>query len=201
MGIELATIGTLVSIGKNVIDAVKALKGAVSLKDNESDEKMKALEEAFNNFSGRISVLAEQLEQSERLTRQVPAWLEVASRMPMWKSIEQMDEREAKDTLEDLKRFIFDSIRDHFSGTFFHTDFDKLPELQRKIEFFRDRLTTLDNSLKPIAPGNLAVFKGMWPQIVTQFNDATNSASEIQRQADDVQAELIKELKETSLGI
>lgn len=190
---DLATIGSLLSITKAVIEVVQ---GVGSFFSGSSDkERLKA---GFTQLYGRVDVLAAQLEQCESLTRMVPAWLELANRMPFWQQPSALDEREAQILDRDLRGLINDSIRDHFSATFFHSKFDQLPDVPLKLELFRDRLRTLDRTISTVQPGNLQSLQALWPQITTQFNDTRNSASDIQRLAEDLQGRLINELRDAA---
>lgn len=190
---DLTTIGSLLGVTLKVIDVIK---GVGSLFSGSSDkEKLKA---GFTQFYSRVDVLAAQLEQCESLTRMVPAWIELANRMPFWQQPSAFDQREAQSLDRDLRSLIHDSIRDHFSATFFRSKFDQLPEIPLKLELFRDRLRTLDRTISTVQPGNLQSLQALWPQITTQFNDTRNSASEIQRLADDIQGRLIEELRDAA---
>ena len=91
-----------------------------------------------------------------------------------------------------------DSIRDHFSATFFDASFDQLPDVPLRVEIFRDRIRTLDRTISTVQPGNLASLQALWPQITTQFNDTRNAAHEIQRLAEDIHGQLIRELELTA---
>jgi len=98
----------------------------------------------------------------------------------------------------DLRSLIHESIRDHFSATFFRSKFDRLPDVPLKLEIFRDRLHTLDKTVSAVQPSSVQTLQALWPQITTQFNDARNAAHEIQRIADDLQGKLIQELSDAA---
>jgi hypothetical protein len=200
MPIDIAAIGTLATVAGSVINAAKSLKDLFSRRSgNDAEQKtLNDLQNAVNEYNARMRILAEQLEQSERLTRMVPAWLEVSSRMPMWKQASDLDDNEARTVLDELKRFIFDSTSDHFSGTFFHTDFDKLPRIPDKLNILRARLKTINGTLSPIAPGNIEGLRSFWPQLTTQFNDAVNAAHDIRSDAENIQGDLIRELHDAA---
>ena len=199
MPFDLAAIGSLAGIATSVVNAAKGLRDLFSRGGRETENAaLKALQDAFDGYNDRMRVLSEQLEQSERLTRMVPSWLELSKRMPVWKQASDLDDHEARTVLEDLRGFIHNSVRDHFSGTFFHTDFDKLPGIPDKLTIFRARLKTIDGTLNPIAPGNIAGLRSFWPQIATQFNDAVNGAREIEYDADNIQGDLIRELRDAA---
>ena len=190
---ELAAIGALVGITKSLIEIAKDLGSLFS--GSSGKERLTA---QLAQLYGRIDVLAVQLEQSEQLTRMVPAWLELANRMPMWQKPSGIDGKEAKILDRDLRSLIHESIRDHFSATFFQSSFDQLPEVPLKLEIFRDRLRTLDKTISTVQPGNIQSLEALWSQITTQFNDTRNAATEIHRLADEVQGRLIKELRDAA---
>jgi hypothetical protein len=198
MPVDLTAIGTLATIAVSVVSAAKGLKDLLAGRRGTDQEEstLNALQTAFNEYNGRMRVLAEQLEQSERLTRMVPAWLELADRMPVWKQASDLNDHEAKTVLDDLRGFIHESIRDHFSGTFFHTDFAELPNIPEKLNVFRARLKTIDGTLSPIT--NTAGLRAFWPQIATQLNDAVNAARDIQQDADNIQGDLIREIRDAA---
>ena len=193
MPVDIATIGTLVTITKGLVEIIKGIGsffGGASDKTKLSGE--------FRTLYGRIDVLALQLEQCERLTRSVPAWLELANRMPMWGDPATLEANQAQTVDRDLRSLIHESVRDHFSGTFFQTDFNRLPDVPVQLEIFRARLRTLDQTVSAIQPGNIQALRALWAQITTQFNDARNTAWEIQRKAEDLQGALIQELREAA---
>ena len=193
MSLELTTIGSLVGITKSVIDIIK---GATSFLSH-GTTKAKATVEVKRLY-GRIEQLALQLEQCERLTRGVPAWLELANRMPVWEDVLTIEASRAQLIDRDLRSLIHETVGDHFSGTFFHSDVDRLPDIPLQIEIFRAKIRSLDQTVSTIQPGNLAALKALWSQVTTQFNDARNSAWEIQRKAEDLHAALIRELRDSA---
>jgi hypothetical protein len=199
----LTTIGTLVGITKAAVDTLKGLRDLFDAKDakriaNESQAKFEKVDEDFAAFHKRLGILALQLEQSEALTRMVPAWFEVANRMPVWKSVNDLTREDIQHLDNDLRSFLHESIRDHFSTTFFSTNFDQLPGIERLLDIFRAKLGDLDHTVSAIPPGNVDVFKGLWPTITTQFNDLRNAAGQVSSQADDVHSALIRELRESA---
>jgi len=164
----------------------------------ESPAKVAALQAALSQYQGRMRVLADQLRQAESLTRMVPAWLEVANLLPVWRSASDLSQEDSRRLDGDLRRLVNDSLRDHFSGTFFRTEFGKLPGIPPKIDILRDRLTTLDRTVSSIPPGNVEGFRALWPAVTTHFNDCRNAANEVLRLAEDIQGDLIKELDEAA---
>jgi hypothetical protein len=187
-----ALIGSLITYTTSLIDIVKQVRSAFSHSSRDS------VATSLRQMYERVNVLSEQLAQSERLTRMVPAWLELANRMPVWQQASDLDPRDARALDADLRSLVNDSIRDHFSATFFRSSFDRLPDVPLRVQIFRDRITTLDRTVSTVQPGNFASLQALWPQITTQFNDTRNAAYEIQRLADDLHGQLIDELREAS---
>lgn len=190
---EIATIGSLVSITKSLLDLVKGINSRIS--DNSIRQQLRA---EFTHLYARMDDLSVQLDQSERLTRMVPAWLELANRMPLWQQPLALGNAEAQNLDRDMRSLLDNSIRDHFSSTFFDSQFDRLPDVPLKLEIFRERLRTLDRTVSTVQPGNTQSLEALWPQITTHFNDARNTAYEIQRLADDVHGRLINELRDAA---
>jgi hypothetical protein len=196
---ELAAIGTLVGITKSVIDIVKSV--SPTFRDRSAQEK---LHDGFAELYGRIDILSVQLEQSENLTRMVPAWIELADRIgrSFYRRPSEMNASEVQILDRDLRDLMNESIRDHFSSTFFSVQFDRLPEVPLKLDLFRDRLKTLDRTISNVPPGDVDALNALWPQIRTHFNDARNAASDIERLAEDVHGKLIRELRDAAkLGL
>ena len=196
---ELAAIGALVGITKSVIDIVKSVGSA--MRDRSAQDKLNA---GVAELYGRIDILSVQLEQSENLTRMVPAWIELANRIgrSLYGEPSKMTASEVQIVEGDLRDLMHESIRDHFSSTFFREQFDKLPDVPLKLELFRDRLKTLDRTISNMAPGDLSALSALWPQIRTHFNEAQNTARDIERLAEDLHGELIKELRDAAkLGL
>jgi len=171
----ITTIGALVGITKAVVDTLKSLRDLFDARDakriaNESQAKIEKVNENFAAFHKRLEILSLQLEQSEALTRMVPAWLEVASLMPVWKGVNDSTQEDIRRLDSDLRSFIHESVRDHFSTTFFRTNFDQLPEVERQLDIFRAKLRDLDRTVSAIPPGNSEVFKGLWATITISVN-------------------------------
>ena len=197
---ELAAAGALVILARNLIETIKSLGGVIrrSRRDEAQIKQFEQLLESVKKYNNRLSDLAVQLEQSERLTRMMPAWLQLASTMPFWQDPDRLEMSDIRKLDSDLRRFVHDSTRDHFSGTFFHTDFTALPGVESEIKVFRRFLTDFDNTLSAVPPGNAPAFKALWASLSTQFNSLTNRALEIERLAEDLQGSLVRELVQAS---
>jgi hypothetical protein len=115
--------------------------------------------------------------------------------VPAWKDVATIPDAEAQQVHVSLRQLVDSSIRDQFSGTFFRTEFDELPDMKRLIDIFRAHGTNIDRTCSGIPAGNLAAFRALWGSINTEFNNLKNAAYEIRRSAEDLQAKLIGELK------
>ena len=192
-------IGSLISISKSFLEALAVLKKLAG--DSKNSAQIAAVTEMrdrVNTFQTRLEGLAIQLEQSERLTRMIPAWEAYASQIPVWKDVPNLPDAEAQQIHVALRQLVDSSIRDQFSGTFFRTEFDGLPDIKRLIDIFRANVTNIDRTCSGIPAGNLAAFRALWPSISTEFNNLKNAAYDVRRKAEDVQAELIEELLRAS---
>jgi hypothetical protein len=125
---------------------------------------MNELREKVDRFQARLEGLAIQLEQTDRLTRMVPAWEAYANQLQVWKDVPNLPEAEAQQIHVALRQLIESSIRDQFSGTFFRTDFDDLPGIKSLIDIFRASANNVDRTCSGIPAGNLQAFRALWPQ-------------------------------------
>jgi hypothetical protein len=192
-------IGSLIGISKSFLETFALLKKLVG--DSHSSETEKVLSEMrekVNGFQSRLEGLAIQLEQTERLTRMIPAWEAFASQIPVWKDMAAIPDSEAQQVHVSLRQLVDSSIRDQFSGTFFRTEFDELPDMKRLIDIFRANVTNIDRTCSGIPAGNLQAFRALWGSISTEFNNLKNAAYEIRRSAEDLQGKLIAELLKSS---
>lgn len=197
---EIAAAGALVLLAKNLVDTIKGLGDVLraSRRNEREVARFKDLLTQVDKYNHRLGDLARQLEQSERLTRQVPAWLEVANRMPLWQTSDQLEMRDIKKLDEELRQFVFDSVQDHFSATFFHTDFSALPDVVTELKIFRSFLTEFDKTLSAVPRGNVEAFRSLWSSLATQFTSLTNKAWELRRLAEELQGQLVRELVESA---
>jgi hypothetical protein len=194
-------IGSLVSISQTFLRSFVDMKGTLSelfKRTGESsakaDEMIFELKDKINAFQTRLHDLALQLQQSERLTRMIPAWEAYANQIPIYKQLSDMSPEEALRIHVAIREWINASINDQFSATFFRTQFDMLPGMDTKLDFFRANLTNLDKTLSTIPAGNFDVFKVLWTQVTVEFNNIRNSGYEVKRHAEQIQGELVDEL-------
>jgi hypothetical protein len=192
-------IGSLIGISKSFLETFALLKKLVGeSRGGESEKVLTEMRDKVNQFQTRLEGLAIQLEQTERLTRMIPAWEAYANQIQVWKDVATVSDPEAQQIHVSLQQLVDSSIRDQFSGTFFRTDFDDLPDMKRLIDIFRAHVTNIDRTCSGIPAGNLPAFRALWGSISTEFNNLKNAAYEVRRQAEDLQGRLIGELLKSS---
>jgi len=192
-------IGSLIGISKTFLETFALLKKVIGdSRGGESEKVLTEMRENVNQFQTRLEGLAIQLEQTERLTRMIPAWEAYANQVQVWKDMASISDPEAQQIHVSLRQLVDSSIRDQFSGTFFRTEFDDLPDMKRLIDIFRAHVTNIDRTCSGIPAGNLQAFRALWPSISTEFNNLKNAAYEVRRHAEDLQGRLIAELLKSS---
>ena len=192
-------IGSLIGISKTFLETFSLLRTLIGdTRDSPSAKVLTDLRDKVDQFQARLEGLAIQLEQTERLTRMIPAWEAYANQIPVWKDVTAIPEAEAQQIHVSLRQLVNSSIRDQFSGTFFRTDFDDLPDMRRLIDIFRGHVTNIDRTVSGIPAGNLQAFRALWGSISTEFNNLKNAAYEVRRNAEDLQGRLIGELMKSS---
>jgi hypothetical protein len=192
-------IGSLIGISKSFLETFALLKKLVGeSKYNDTEKLMNEMREKVDKFQGRLEGLAIQLEQTEKLTRMVPAWEAYANQLQVWKDVPNLPDPEAQQIHVALRQLIDSSIRDQFSGTFFRTDFDDLPGMKSLIDIFRSSANNIDRTCSGIPAGNLQAFRALWSSISTDFNNLKNAAYEVRRRAEDLHGDLISELMKSS---
>jgi hypothetical protein len=191
-------IGSLVTISKTFLDSFVVLKGLMPSRGGPSDVALTAMRDTIDRFQTRLEGLAIQLQQSERLTRMIPAWEAYANEVTPVADINTIAETEAQRIHVALRNLIESSIRDQFSGTFFRSQFDSLPGMERELDVFRAHLGNLDRTVSTIPAGNLGAFKALWPSLSVQFNDLRNSGYQVRRLAEDINGKLIDELLDST---
>jgi DNA repair exonuclease SbcCD ATPase subunit len=192
-------VGSLIGISKSFLETFAAVrKLLLDAKPAGPDKTLGEMREKINQFQSRLEGLAIQLEQTERLTRMIPAWEAYANQIQAWKDMTKISDDEAQQIHVALRQLVDSSIRDQFSGTFFRTDFDHLPDMRRRIDIFRAHVMNLDRTCSGIPAGNLQAFRSLWSSISTELNNLKNAAYDVRRHAEDVQAQLIDELLKSS---
>ena len=200
---DITTMGALIDLTDKLITTLGGLSkfisslGIFTPREN-AKQQLNKVTRAFSEYQARLQYLADQLQQSETLTRMVPSWLELANRMPFWQDVTNMSKDEIRMIEKDIRSLIHESIRDHFSSTFFSKNFDKLPGVNEQLIIFRAKLEDLDDTLRGIDDGDTQVFKLQWHKLRTEFGNTRNTADSIQLLAEDIQGKLIHELKESA---
>jgi hypothetical protein len=195
-------IGSLVTISKGVLDSLKIVndlfKSQKKNSNSSSETVVSNLKEQVDSFQSRLEGLAIQLQQSEKLTRMIPAWEATANNIHVVGDISSLSNEEALRIHVSLRNLIDASVRDTFSSTFFRSDFAALPGMGVQIEVFRSHIKNLDRTVSTIPAGNLEVFKSLWPSLSVEFNNVRNAGYEIRNKSEDLQARLIEELLEST---
>lgn len=189
---DVMTVGALVAITRNLIEAIKGARSFWSNKPKE-DAELERIEQAFAAFQARLRHLAEQLTQSEALARMLPIWLNVLAQIPVWQNVLADDDVPKLD--RQLRRLISDSIHDYFSATFFHQDFGALPDVLKKIEQFRERLQDLERELLAIPFGNQGAWKSHWPSLKMRLGDLDRLARDLESHVADLHGRLVREIE------
>jgi hypothetical protein len=194
---DLTIIGTLAAATKGVVEAIKSVKDMIGARPSEpAATNISKLEQSFETYRKRIVILAEQLLQTETLTRMLPVWLKEHSQFEVWE--EQPSDERLRELDSGLRRFIGDSIHDHFSGMFFRTSFDKLPTVPSLIDQIRSDLKALEASLDAIPHSNLPAWRIHLPIIKVRLNDLRVKAVKLDNLCDTLRGELVLELKDSA---
>jgi hypothetical protein len=195
-------VGSLVAISKTVLESFKLVKdllgGAKGREAEQAQAVVAGLRTHIDKFQERLEGLAIQLQQSERLTRMIPAWEAYANNIDISRDVASLSDDDAQKIHVNMRNLIESSIRDQFSGTFFRTDFDALPGMKTRLDIFRDHLNNLDRTVSTIPAGSLPAFKALWPTLCSEFNNLRNSGYQVRRLAEDTQGQLIDELLEST---
>ena len=102
----------------------------------------------------------------------------------------------------ELKNFINDSIRDHFSSAFFRTNYDRLPQIEKMITDFRNRIIQIDDDLNRIPVEQTDMLKLSWGvSIKADLFRIRRDALEIERKANDTFEEVVNELRQAATSL
>jgi len=90
-------IGSLISISKSFLETFAILKKLVGESRNSAQiAAVTEMRDRVNAFQTRLQGLAIQLEQTERLTRMIPAWEAYATQIPVWKDVPSLPDADAQ---------------------------------------------------------------------------------------------------------
>ena len=182
----LTEVGLLVTIVKGLVDVAK---GGADI----FGKRQKATVEAVVQLKGRIAGLAEQLQQSVALSKMLPIWLKDHAEVDLF--TDKLSDDDVRLLDSKLRRLIHDSIHDHFSGTFFRTNFNCLPGVEAAIKSFRERLLALEQQINGILPGDAPMWKRTWPILKLRMHDLRIEAVKVNNLADEVHSTLVQELR------
>lgn len=186
----ITEIGALVAIMKTLLEATK------SGKELFGGGGRKKTAESVNKAQERLDGIAEQLFQSVALSKMLPIWLKEHERVELF--TETLSDEDVKLLDSQLRDLIYQSIHDHFSGTFFRTSFAVLPNVEEGIHAFRERLLALEKQLDGIPAGDATSWRRTWPIIKVRMQDLRMEAIKLDSLADDLHAKLVTELRETA---
>lgn len=201
MSLTITALSSLVTIGKTIIDTIKSAKDLFSKDTSQSSVDAEAhldtLTKGFAVYQQRVELLANQIYQCEALSRFLPMWLLHHDKFNYISNTPSQDELGMLDV--ELRRFIGDSIHDHFSSAFFRTNYDKLPEIENKIKNFRDRINELDRDLSAIPQGQLQMLQISWSTTLkADLFRLRRDAMEIESKANEKFEEVVNELREVA---
>jgi hypothetical protein len=156
----------------------------------------KATTDSVKKAQERLAGIADQLFQSVALSKMLPIWLKDHATVDLY--TEALSDDDVKLLDSKLRSLIGDSIHDHFSGTFFRTNFAVLPGVDAGIKGFRERLLALEAQLNGIPPGDAVSWRRAWPILKVRMNDLRMEAVKLDNLADDVHSSLVQELRDAS---
>ena len=183
-------IGALVTIIKSLLEASKTgqeLFGGAS---------RRATVKSIEKTQERLAGIADQLFQSVALSKMLPIWLKEHAAVDLYTDTLSDDDVKLVDTR--LRQLISDSIHDHFSATFFRTNFAVLPGVGVGIKSFGDRLLALETQLNGIPPGNTTAWRLAWPIVKIRMNDLRLEAVKLDNLADEIHTSLVREIKDAA---
>lgn len=201
MSLTITALSSLVTIGKNIIDTIKSAKDLFKNDDKQqaanAEAHLDTLTKSFEVYQERVELLAEQIYQCETLSRFLPQWLLVQDKFNYISVTPTPDELILIDS--ELRRFIADSIHDHFSSAFFRTNYDKLPEIEAMITNFRNRIKDLDRDLNAIPPGHAQMLGLSWgTTLKADLFRLRRDVLEIENKANEKFEAVVNELREVA---
>ncbi len=201
MSLTITALSSLVTIGKNIIDTIKSAKDLFKNDDKQqaanAEAHLDTLTKSFEVYQERVELLAEQIYQCETLSRFLPQWLLVQDKFNYISVTPTPDELILIDS--ELRRFIADSIHDHFSSAFFRTNYDKLTEIEAMITNFRNRIKDLDRDLNAIPPGHAQMLGLSWgTTLKADLFRLRRDVLEIENKANEKFEAVVNELREVA---
>ena len=185
----LTEIGALVTIVKNLLDGTKTGIDILGRRRSGAQKSVKDLQ-------ARISGIAEQLDRCVALSKMLPLWLKDHSEVDLF--TEKLSDEDVRLLDSKLRSLIVDSIHDHFSGVFFRMSFGVLPGVDTEMAGFQQRLRALEGQLNGVPPGDAVAWRRSWSVIKVRMSDLRQEAGKIDNLAEQIHAQLIKELRDAS---
>lgn len=100
---------------------------------------------------------------------------------------------------KELRRFIGDSVYDHLSYVIYHTNFDQLPEIEKLLVAYREKLKKFDEDFREIQYGDISDLQKKWTEnLRAELFQIRIAAEGIKRSAEGVYEAVIKELRQAN---
>ncbi|HEV7879091.1 hypothetical protein [Bradyrhizobium sp.] len=184
----ITEIGALVSILKNLLDVGKASSG---LFKRNSGEQEKAIAKLRERFEG----LAEQLQRCMQLDRLIPVWEKRLEFFEPYLLKGRIEIGEATHLESELRDLIRGAATDFFSGAFFYTQYDIVPEVHAAITELRSVIEKIDHEITHIPATG---WSAHWPQLAGRLRDLKNATYKVERALESSLAALFKELHDAA---
>ncbi len=186
----ITEIGSLVGIVNSLLTSAKTGRELFG------GSKRRLATESVRNAQERLAGIADQLYQSVALSKMLPLWLREHATVDLYTDALTDDEVKLLDST--LRQLISDSIHDHFSGTFFMTNFTGLPGVEPGIKLFREKLIALESQMNGILPGDATSWRRSWPIVKVRMTDLRVEAVKLENVAEEVHASLLRELRDAA---
>ena len=184
----LTEIGALVAIVKNLLEGTKT---GIDIFGRRGDAQ-----KTVKDLQARVSGIAEQLDRCVSLSKMLPLWLKDHSEVNLF--TEKLSDEDVRLLDSKLRDLIGDSIHDHFSGVFFRMSFGVLPGIDTAMADFQQRLLALEVQLNGVPAGDAVAWRRSWRVIKVRMSDLRQEAVKIDNLAEQIHAQLVKELRDAS---
>lgn len=197
----MTDILSLFTIGKTIAETIKTTKEIFDIdkpiNNAAAETDLETLADNFVKYQNRMGLLATQIYQCEALTRFIPMWLVHHDKFDCIPVAPSLEETQMLDI--ELRTFLSMSITDQFSGAFFRTNYDKLPQIEKMIDEFRRRITEVDRDMSAISSGRPDMLKMVWGvSIKADLFRLRRDALGIVQVANQIFEEAINELRQTA---
>lgn len=188
---------SLESIGKLVKKTIQATKEDFENGKPYEVRQFEELTSYFLRYQQRVERLTEQIYQCELLTRFIPMWLAYEEKFNAIQANPSPGELEVLD--KELRRFIGDSVYDHLSYVIYHTNFDQLPEIEKLLVAYREKLKKFDEDFTKIQYADISDLQKKWTEnLRAELFQIRIAAEGIKRSAEGVYEAVIKELRQAN---